>query len=227
MKKPVIWVAVTKFPNQQEEKERAYAHALIESGAAVRFIDVETNIYDDEGDGLLIMGGPDLPPEMYGQENAGCEELISKERLNVLDSVFAKMINEKKPMLGICMGMQYLNVKFGGTLIQDMKEKSHRNEEQDVETEIKIFNEGKLRGIIGKEKVYGKCHHHQRVDEQGCGLMVTAESSDGCIEAIEHESYPFLVGVQWHPERTPAANGISDDSLRLFRVFVDACRGAI
>lgn len=224
MKKPVIWVAVAKFANQQEEKERSYAKALIEGGAEVRFIDVETNINDEAGDGLLIMGGPDLPPEMYGQENIGCEELISRERLNVLDNVFTKMFNEKKPMLGICMGMQYLNVKFGGTLIQDMKEKSHRNEKQDVETEIKIFNEGKLREIIGKEKVYGKCHHHQCVDEEGWGLKVTAESSDGCTEALEHESYPFLVGVQWHPERTPTASGISDDSIKLFRAFVDACR---
>lgn len=227
MKKPIIWVAITKLPNRQEEKEKSYANALMDSGADVRFIDVETNVYDDEGDGLLIMGGPDLPPERYGQDNTGCEELISNERLNALDDVFTKMFNENKPILGICMGMQYLNTKFGGTLIQDMKEKSHRNENQDVETEIKIFNEGKLREIIGTEKIYGKCHHHQCVAEEGWGLMVSAESSDGCIEAIEHESYPFLVGVQWHPERTPAANGISDDSVKLFRAFADACREEI
>lgn len=220
-------MAITKLPNQQEEKEKSYANALMDSGADVRFIDAETNIYDEEGDGLLIMGGPDLPPEMYGQENNGCEELISQERLNALDNVFTKMFNAKKPMLGICMGMQYLNVKFGGTLNQDMKENAHRKEKQDVETEVKIFSVGKLSGIIGKEKIYGKCHHHQCVAEEGWGLMVTAESSDGCIEAIEHESYPFLVGVQWHPERTPAANGISDDSVKLFRAFVDACRGEI
>jgi putative glutamine amidotransferase len=222
---PHVLVAVTRNTDGPTEKENHYKRALKGCGAETTFINALSAVDEIEGDGLMIMGGPDLPPEMYGQENRGCEDLIPYENLHALDNVFSKIFSERKPILGICMGMQYLNVKCGGTLVQDMGGNAHREGEKggDKQTEINIYPGSRLFFLLKKNTIHSMCHHHQCIDEPGVNLAVVAKANDRTIEAVEHEEYPFLIGVQWHPERTPDAENLSEDSLNLFRAFVNAC----
>lgn len=216
--KPKIFLAVTKDPCARlSNKEENYKRSLEEIGAEVIPIGEETDI-EILGDGLVIMGGPDINPKSYGQQNVGCEELLSDGRFEALKRVFEMTKSEKKPILGICMGMQFLNVMFGGDLEQDMGSGSHREGDNDKETEVTITPNTLLQKVLDAKHIRVKCSHHQRVRNLGKDLRIAATASDGTIEEIEHPEYPFLIGVQWHPERTPTA-----ESRKLFEAFVSAC----
>ncbi|HWP30536.1 MAG TPA: gamma-glutamyl-gamma-aminobutyrate hydrolase family protein [Fimbriimonadales bacterium] len=216
--KPKIFLAITKDPRARlSDKEENYKRHLEECGAEVIPIGEETDI-GISADGLVIMGGPDIDPTNYGQENVGCEELLSHERFDALKKVFEKIKNEKKPILGICMGMQFLNVMFGGDLEQDMGHSSHREGDNDKEIEVAIEPNTLLHKVLDAKIITVNCSHHQRVRNLGKGLRIAATANDGTIEEIEHPEYPFLIGVQWHPERTPTS-----ESRKLFEAFVSAC----
>jgi len=191
----------------------------------------------DTIDGLLIPGGGDIDPSYYSEETASvrgeggisgekerCERdaavvmpevqlhTVPRERTDFEISLLRAIMKLKKPVFGICYGMQLINVAFGGSLYQDIacqfntiidhKKGSHR-----------ILGEGET--LQGEFTVNSS--HHQAVKGLGEGLSVSAFSEDGIVEAITLSNYPFLTGVQWHPER-------SEDELSviLFRTFVES-----
>lgn len=150
-------------------------------------------------DGLLLPGGGDICPIFYHRKNRGSTNIcISEDIVQLL--LFHRFMEQKKPILGICKGMQIINVALGGTLIQALPTvSSHAWHNGDSYHPTTITPGSLLFSLYGRYMITGSAHH-QAVCTPGCGLLATQHAHDGVIEGIEHESLPIL-GVQWHPER--------------------------
>ncbi|TAL68021.1 MAG: gamma-glutamyl-gamma-aminobutyrate hydrolase family protein [Bacteroidetes bacterium] len=172
----------------------------------------------DDCDGLLLTGGPDVHPARYGKgwDTLRCE--IDKRR-DTLEFLLIKKAMEKKiPILGICRGEQILNVALGGTLIVDIPQDYdtmivHRCGNPDTcFHEVKVLDGSLLKKLTGTSIAMVNTNHHQAVDKIADGLLVTARTRDGLIEAYEWskpEGKSFLLAVQWHPERLEDNNPMS------------------
>lgn len=174
---------------------------------------------EPEWDGLILAGGGDVEPGLYGQENCGSIGLDPARdwaELSLLDAFAA----DRKPVLGICRGQQLVNVWAGGSLCQDLGEKNavHRWNNGDrmhsVSTEA-----GLVRALYGPE-LWVNSAHHQSVERVGQGFRVTALSPDGVVEAMEHRFLPILT-TQFHPERMTGERVA--EGMRLFRWFLARC----
>ena len=166
-------------------------------------------------DGLVIAGGADIDPAAYGAEK---HEQTGEPRRDRDDAEFALVEAALKldlPVLGVCRGMQVLNVALGGTLHQHIE---GHNEAPGVfgHTDITVAPETQLHAILG-DRTTVQCHHHQSLDRVADGLRVTAKAPDGTAEAVELEGARFVVGVQSHPEQ-------DIEDLRLFEALVAAAR---
>ena len=167
-------------------------------------------------DGLLIPGGNDIDACNWGEANHPEAKTIAQERFDVEKKLFTT-VDPKMPVLGICYGCQFINVMRGGSMIQhlpDVVDETHTGGENQ---KYQIEKGSKLSNIFGKE-AQGQSWHHQAIKDVGHDLKVVAKSEDGVIEAIEADDRPWLVGVQWHPERT-----FDDPATRkLFENFIAA-----
>lgn len=172
-----------------------YINALTALGAECTIADLQSNA--DEFDGLLLCGGGDVDPALYHQPLNGSQE-ISPERDALELHFIQEFLAAGKPILGICRGLQILNVAFGGSLIQHLPTaEQHRAEEGDLIHPIKA--EGLLKELYGAHPTVNS-FHHQAVERLGRGFRAIAFAEDGTVEAIQHQSLPIL-GVQFHPER--------------------------
>ena len=168
-------------------------------------------------DALILAGGGDMNPELYGQKICGSEDIAyerDRAELALLDAFTAA----GKPVLGICRGHQVVNVWAGGGLIQDLGEQNaiHRWDGAD-KVHLAVAQDGVL------AELYGTCFkinsaHHQAVGPIGKGLRVTARSADDVVEAMEHESLPIYT-VQFHPERMHEPDTV--DGGDIFRWFIE------
>lgn len=169
--------------------------------------------------GLVLTGGTDVDPELFGQPPHPETDPPDRERDKYETCLLRDALARDLPVLAICRGMQLFNVVCGGTLIQHLAsvDKHRRNTEGVPIHDVAL--EGALAKIAGAAKVPVNSRHHQAVDRPGEGLIVTArDAEDGVIEGIEHTAARFAVGVQWHPEN------MSEDlhQKRLFEAFRDA-----
>ncbi|MFQ5456753.1 MAG: gamma-glutamyl-gamma-aminobutyrate hydrolase family protein [Nitrospirota bacterium] len=162
----------------------------------------------DKIDGLLITGsGPDINPEYYNEKQIADFEIMSKDRIAFEISVI-KMTGERGlPILGICGGMQIINVFYGGTLYQDinLQIEGVRLHKGDIPNKIpshpvEIVEGTLLHNICKERRIEVNSSHHQSVKGSGHGLKVSAYSDDGIAEGIESIGSNFIIGVQWHPE---------------------------
>ena len=182
-------------------------------------------------DGFLISGGNDIDPRRYGaRAKAYCGQVVVKR--DNQDISFVKYLLEKtqKPILGICRGIQVLNVASGGTLYQDLeKEGDFEHHFMDmypkdaIAHEIRLEEASKIYHVYRKERIGVNSFHHQAVKSVGEGLMIAAVSDDGVIEAIEKPGDRFVVGIQWHPEMMAD----SKEQEQIFRAFVSACQATL
>ena len=159
---------------------------------------------------LLLPGGGDLEPWRYGQANTasrGLEPERDAGELELLD----RFLTWKRPVLGICRGIQTVNVYFGGTLVQDWP--GHSAVSGADRYHIVCAATSPIREICGDRCVVNSAHH-QILDRIGTGLQVVQWAPDGAAEAVCHKVLPIW-GVQWHPERLPGAVGTV-----LFRAFL-------
>ena len=201
---------------------------LTAAGAKVRWIDAAQAHTADRYDGLLIPGGDDVDPALYGQKKS---EKCGKQNplRDTVDPVVLKtFLPTGKPILGVCRGMQMLNVYLGGTLHQDIRDLQKQCHQQFSDRrkcvhDVTVAEDSLLRQIVGVERLAVNTVHHQAADALGRGLRVTAESSDGIVEAVELEGHPFCLGVQWHPEFLFRS---CPEHRRILAAFVDACRKA-
>jgi putative glutamine amidotransferase len=169
-------------------------------------------------DGWLIPGGSDIDASHFGEENHPKVDLQAPERFAGERSLYEKVPSEL-PVLGICYGCQFLNVVRGGSLIQHLPDVEGRAEHTGgVMQTYEIRSDSHVAEILGSDRVEGKSYHHQGVGRVGEGLEAVGRSEDGTIEALEATDRPWVVGLQWHPERTT-----EDPAMRrLFTEFVKA-----
>lgn len=206
-----------------------YVQSLARAGAVVRWIDGQDPQKAAREaaacDGLLLPGGADIAPERYGQtptENSGKPNAIRDE---AEWQMLAAFLDTGKPVFAICRGMQFVNVFFGGTLFQDIKEKQQYRHMDFFSRAsschpVSIEPNSLLYRLWQTEKTEVNSMHHQAIDTLGKGLRISAKSGDGFAEAIETPEYPFLLGVQWHPEHMSRK---SEQQQRLFDAFVREC----
>jgi putative glutamine amidotransferase len=220
---PLIGVAVAAegadYANYRKAVEAAGGRTIL-----IPMLDDETELaaFIAELDGVLIPGGADIPPDMYGEEAHPSVRLIDRRRAEYLVNIARIAIEGQSPLLGICLGQQVMNVARGGTLIQDIPTEVagalvHGGE--NARHEVSVVEGSRLAGIVG-DRLEVDSSHHQAIEALGEGLVVTARSDDGIIEGVEMSGERFVVGVQWHPERILERPG----QRALFAAFVEACK---
>jgi len=176
-----------------------YARAVIDAGGLPLHLpmDVEPSRFIEHLDGLILTGGADVDPARYGAENLG--STFERVRDDIEFELLECALGADLPVLGICRGLQVLNVYAGGTLHQDVP--THARYDVDPAERIHsatIEADSQLGRIYG-EHVKINSLHHQAVDEVGSGLRVVARGDDGGVEALEMNGCA-VVAVQWHPE---------------------------
>ncbi|WP_223695011.1 gamma-glutamyl-gamma-aminobutyrate hydrolase family protein [Leifsonia poae] len=167
----------------------------------------------EDADAILLMGGEDIAPAFYGGIAGYDGESRHLEAADAAQIALARRaIARETPLLGICRGLQIVNVALGGTLIQHLGEQSiHKNHGVPVREvmathPVRLAAGSLVAGLLGGATVDVQSAHHQAVDRVGAGLVVTGRAPDGHVEAVEHESAPVLA-VQWHPEDPGAPAG--------------------
>jgi putative glutamine amidotransferase len=217
--------------NDLEYNERSwpqYAHAVEASGGLAVKIPLSASPAKvaqlaSSCEGVLLPGsGADVDPEKYGHERIPeCGE-ADPAREAVDELLMQDAANLHKPIFGICYGLQSWNVWRGGTLIQDLHTGvDHKPGRQVIEAHrVSVDPDSQIAGIAGATELPVNSSHHQALDQPGDGLRVVARSiEDGVIEAVEGTGEQFVLGVQWHPERTFDADPTSK---ALFSAFIEA-----
>ncbi len=181
---------------------------------------------DDSYDGLLLCGGSDIDPKFYNEENTASKG-INTERDQVEFALLKAFVEAGKPVLGVCRGLQLINVYFGGTLYQDIETAARHCSfaKDDLVHMVEAVQSSVVHKLYG-DRFPVNSYHHQAVKQLGKGLVITARSDeDGVIEAFEHTQLPILA-VQWHPERLCLAKSREDavDGSKLFALFLEMCR---
>ncbi|PRY38862.1 gamma-glutamyl-gamma-aminobutyrate hydrolase family protein [Umezawaea tangerina] len=170
-------------------------------------------------DGLLLVGGPDVDPARYGarreEHTGGAERKRDEWELALL----AAALDAGIPVLGVCRGMQLLNVVRGGTLRQDIGKTDHQPEGSRFGSVVVTMVEDLMPGALIGPSTTVSCYHHQAVDVLGAGLVATGRSADGTVESLQLTDRDFVVGVQWHPE-------VGGDQ-SLFKAFATAAAGRV
>jgi putative glutamine amidotransferase len=176
--------------------------------------------------GLVLSGGIDVDPQLYGQRRHPETDYRHPFRDRYELALLKEALRRALPVLAICRGHQLLNVFMGGKLIQHIVGDSHRAEPEAPRRsawhEVELAPGSHLAAILGEGRIAVNSRHHQGVAPEmvGHGLRVVALSPDGLVEALEGESQRWLVSVQWHPERPEMAEAMAP----LFAAFVEACR---
>ena len=178
----------------------------------------------DRLDGICLSGGPDLDPDAYGASERHAELGPTEPGLDAFELALARAADARGlPLLGICRGVQALNVSRGGTLHQHLP--GHRQAEPATATTHAVHVEPGtlLERLLGGDVVDVNSFHHQAVDRLGHGLTAVAFAADGTVEAVEGGGSRFVVGVQWHAE------GLIADArhLGLFSALVEAAAGPV
>lgn len=207
--------------------EEKYAYAVVQAGGIPLLIPSITGnkqlIMQTAGrlDGLLLPGSRDMDPKFYNEDPHPKLRPMSLERTETEFAVLREASERKIPVLGICGGMQLINVFFGGSLYQDIYSfipDAIPHEEGSVH-DVTVEKETLLQKVTETENFPVKSYHHQSVKVIGSGLRISALAPDGIVESIESVGNPYILGIQWHPELED-----TEISIRIFSDFVSRCR---
>lgn len=183
-------------------------------------------------DAVLFTGGGDIHPSAYGEVSRPEIKEIDPDRDRTEFKLLDRALNKGVPFFGICRGLQVVNVGLGGTLYADVASQHPRALKHDfypdwprdhLAHQVRVEGKSRLAEVLGDTEFKVNSLHHQAVQRLAPGILVTARSPDGLIEAIEVSDHPFGLAVQWHPEwLTPHA-----PMRALFQAFVEAARARI
>jgi len=173
-------------------------------------------------DGLVCTGGSDVEPARYGAQPHPATDPPRTDRDRTELAVVSAALDQGLPLLGICRGLQVVNVLRGGTLHQHLPDLVGHDAHSPTPGafgahRVRVEPGSRLAGILGRDDVTVPTHHHQGVDRLGTGLTPVAWSDDGVLEAAEIDGHPFALAVQWHPE--------AGDDPALFRALLEAAGG--
>lgn len=214
---------------------RGYVDALLAVGATPVLIPPQVDEaalrdFYELVDGILLSGGVDLAPAIYGEQphpKLGAVD-TDRDRNELLLTRWA--VADHKPLLGICRGMQVLNVALGGTLYQDINSQYHTSIEHDSGSKLETWRNfdhpvaldasSRLAAVLGTEQLAVNSLHHQALKDLAPELRVVGQAPDGIIEAVEGSGDAFVVAVQCHPEELWQSTDTRWQ--QLFRVFVEA-----
>ncbi|HCA40381.1 MAG TPA: gamma-glutamyl-gamma-aminobutyrate hydrolase [Aminobacterium sp.] len=237
MKKPVIGIIGNILFEKSEDMpglernyvNRDYTKAIEKAGGVPVILPVVGNLslapfLIERVDGVLVSGGYDINPLLYGEEPERKLGFVSASVDRSQLAIIQAALEARKPYLGICKGAQLLNVALEGSLYQDIscKDNFFVKHSQDAPRgeathSIKIAT-GSILASLFPHEIAVNSYHHQSIKNCGKGLKVTAQAADGVIEAVEKDGDPFVMGVQWHPEMMLS---LSDLMLPLFQHFVE------
>jgi len=185
-------------------------------------------------DGVFLPGGADIDPVSYGQAPHPLCDKTDRDRDRVELALAKWAIEARKPVLGVCRGMQLINLAAGGTLYQDLAEQKQGSIKHDyfpfggqnfrrdfLAHEVEVAAGSRLAKVFGEGALRVNSMHHQGVRDVGKGLTVSATAADGLVEGLEAGDGGYVVGVQWHPE---ALTDNEAASRRLFEDFVETAR---
>jgi putative glutamine amidotransferase len=199
---------------------RSYADAVQHAGGLALLLPTDPLGADspddvlDRFDALILAGGADLDPRSYGAAPHPEVTVTRPERDEVELALARRALERELALLGICRGMQVLNVATGGTLIQHLPDAASDDRHRPVpgsfaEHGVRLEPGSLASRAAGADRITVKTHHHQGVDDLGEGLVASGWSeSDGIVEAIELPGGPFVLGVLWHPEEDPGSRVI-------------------
>jgi putative glutamine amidotransferase len=222
-KKPVIGITLNeelevanyRWPSSRtfDYLNKAYHYAIEKSGGLpIGLFNTMSKSaagdYLDKVDGLVLTGGPDVESKLYGQAQHHTSSQPTKVRDRFELDLIEQAMKRKLPIFCICRGHQLLNVASGGDLYQDLKligKKTVRHKRIspaiDADHQVTLNEDTLLYKLIKAKRITVNSSHHQTICNLGRGLKIAATSADGVIEAVELADYPFLLSVQWHPER--------------------------
>jgi gamma-glutamyl-gamma-aminobutyrate hydrolase PuuD len=223
-KSPVIGITVSLDHGKMIRKnhdylyvKRAYAQAIKRVGGQPILIspDITPQTIAAICDAVVISGGDDLSPELYGEAPCAAVNLESVERVDWERQLLDLFVESDTPVLGVCYGMQLMNVHFGGSLYQDISAAyenaaDHGGMGRLTSHEININKDSRLFPAIGTKAAVSSLHH-QAINKLAPGFQIAATAEDGIIEAIEFKN---LLGVEWHPEADATSEAIYSLLLR-------------
>jgi putative glutamine amidotransferase len=241
--KPVIGITCGEVRNKIESwspavtgQSRTYVQSIIDAGG----LPILLPMTDDKVllqqliamlDGLYLAGGNDIHPQLYGQEPDSTTVDFSTLRDTTETILLTMAMSMQMPVLGICRGMQMLNIHLGGNLIQDIPTAMPDALDHNVSNKIKklidashpirLDAQSRLAEIIGPDPIGANEHHHQAIDKLGTGVTAVGWADDDIIEAIELRDYPFAIGIQAHPE---SLTEVEPRWQHLFNAFINASR---
>jgi putative glutamine amidotransferase len=181
-------------------------------------------------DGLLLAGGGDVDPTLYGESRHPATKYVTPERDRVEIALTRWALADAMPILAICRGIQVLNVAAGGTLYQDIADQLPGALKHDYHSDyprsltphtVSLTPGSRLASLLIDPVTSVNSLHHQGIRHLAPGLSASAHSPDGLIEGVEHAEHPFALGVQWHPEELV---GHDSRMRRLFEAFVEVAR---
>lgn len=237
-KRPIIGVVGALFERRNASTISGIARSYLAAVEAAGGIPLLIHLTDDQDvldalyrqcDGVLFCGGGDIAPIHYGQAPHPLLGAVEELRDRVELSLARRAVADRKPALGICRGIQLLNVALGGTLYQDInaelpgtlnhRESSQRNDRSYLAHALTLERDSWLAQRLGVTEIAVNTLHHQAVRNVAPGLRVVGRAPDGVIEAVESVDDTFIVGVQCHPEEL--WQSVEPRWKRLFAGFIE------
>lgn len=231
--KPIVGILAVVDDEKTTSCAQSYVDVIEKSGGIpllLPFVNNEETVcaFVELCDGFMFTGGKDVEPKRYGEETSDGCGIIQVHRDFLEFAVFSKVVKTQKPILGICRGMQVINVGLGGTLYQDIANGFctsilHKQTEPKSEPShsVRVEKDTPLYALTGKEIIPANSFHHQAVKTLGSGLEIMALAEDGIIEAVYSSGRQYIRAYQWHPERL---FGIDTQNRLIFEDFIRVCK---